>query len=179
VTASAGERDAAPRQRWFSLTRIVLSAGGLAAAIGSVIALTTNVSSWFSNPSGDIPVVAIEAITPIRYADFVHRDNPGERVSPKEALLQGKQITFSVETTGYPDGTRFPARLILHDLTSGGQEIWQLDPIVVKHARRCGCSDFFLPRYPKHRYYAELLILDRTQEGAPIANKVTKPFRGS
>jgi hypothetical protein len=165
-------RPAPPRKRertredestpkWYAHPRnAILSAGAVAGAVASILALTGSVRAMFAGgPEGKVKVLEIQDVTPLTYGGWVvHERGNRKDVPPEQVSLPGQLIAYRVVTEGFEKNSELPVRLILHNLSSGAFTAKDGDPIKVHEGTDCGCSDWLLIPRRGHRYKVEIQI---------------------
>src|SRR5690349_23088289 len=87
---------------WASLNRRVLALGGTAAAVAGILALGTQMFTWFDSPEGKITSLEIGRVTPLSYGEWAdHERVPRDTLPADELPKPGRMIAFDVETEGF------------------------------------------------------------------------------
>ena len=163
TAARARRRPAAtPKPRWHGLSpaKVLLSAGALAGAIGSILALTGTIESWFrSAPVGTVSMLSIQSSMPLTYGQWRTHGHAGTQgVPPGELKLPGRLVTYNVDTSGFRMNSRLPVRLIVYDQTAQTSSMVLADPIRVAFGNDCGCADWVRIPNAAHRYSIEIAV---------------------
>jgi hypothetical protein len=129
--------------------KLILSAGALATAIASILALTGNVRSFFANaffasaPEGKVKVMKIQDVVPMTFGDYIVEEHGKTRGLPSAQLHQrGQLVTYKVDTEGFAKNARLPVWLIVQDESSGRLTTIPENDIKVIHGTDCVCTDF-------------------------------------
>jgi hypothetical protein len=143
-----------------SIGKLLLAAGALAGAIGSIIALSSTVAAWFnSGPEGTVKSLRIQNIRPLTYGEWRDHENASTRGVPAGQLsILGKLITFDIETSGYDENDELPVRIIVHDIARHHSHSVPTDPARVKAGKDCGCFDWVAIPPGRSRYYLEVAV---------------------
>jgi hypothetical protein len=177
-------RKREPREKSYSVspTKVILSAGALASAIGSILALTGTVGSFFADgPEGKVRLLKIQNVLPQTFGQYVTEE--GGRASAFPAAqrgLHGQLITYTVETENFKKNARLPVRLLVREESSGRITPIQADPIRARHGTDCGCSDWVPTPNPRARYRIGIKIFPPNgTEGSPLRQAWTGVVRGA
>jgi hypothetical protein len=141
-------RKKEPREKSYlvSPTKVILSAGALASAIGSILALTGTVGSFFADgPEGRVKVLNIQTVLAQTFGRYVigeaGRASAASGFPAAQRRLHGQLITYTIETENFKKNARLPVRLLVREESSGRITPIPADPIRVIHGTDCGCSD--------------------------------------
>jgi hypothetical protein len=178
---SAADRAARTRR---SPTQAVLLAGGVAAAIASIVGLGATVGSWFKgDPPGEISALRIERVVPLSYGQWRDHERAGRRGVPKaELATPGRMVTYAVATHGFHADDTLPVRIVVTDLTTQAplSEV-DADTVVGTRGEACGCADWVAIPRNGHRYAIEVQVFDPgdVTGQSPARADQTAPFRAS
>jgi hypothetical protein len=181
-TAIAPRGTSRRRRLLESPKRVVLTAGAVAGALGSIIAMGTTVQSWFdSGPPGTVQRLKLQSVKPLTYGEWRrHEGVPNRGVPPQQLRYPGKLITYDIDTKGYDGDTVLPVRIILHNVTQRRSRTIRADPIRVTAGDDCGCFDWIAVPPSRARYYLEVAVFPPGPiRGQPLKTADTEYFRGS
>jgi hypothetical protein len=186
AAGAAGEAPSAPASsRWRPRTalQLVLAAGALAAAIGSIIGVGGTVGGWLKGaPPGVVDSMKLVQVHSLRYGDWRrHEGGTNAGVAPSELRTRGKMLGYHIETHGFDAQDALPVRMIVHDLTHDRIRVIEGNPVLGTGATKCTCFDWVAIPRGRTRYYVEIAMY---QPGAgpgeePIESVHTKVFSGS
>jgi hypothetical protein len=121
--------------------RAVLTVGAVAAALGSIVALTVALYHLIPRP-GPEGTVAIRVLStsPMTYGDWLKHENvriPG--LSAARQHTPGRFILYDVSTDHFKAGAVLPVRLAVDGPVTRS---FTADPLQVTHGKTCGCKDW-------------------------------------
>lgn len=131
-----------------SLSKGIIGAGALAAALASVIALGTTVLGWFGGgsdaPQGRVDGLAVRIdVVPLTYREWRGRERvPTRGVAASQLQTQGLLVKYDMMASGYSESDELPVRISVYDHITGLNRSYEVDAVRVRSGDRCGCSDW-------------------------------------
>jgi hypothetical protein len=180
--APSGAGEPEPRRFRLSPTKLILSAGALAGALGSILALGGTVQGFLEDPAeGSVEILKIQSVRPLTYGQWrIHEGGSTNGLPPQQRGLKGKLILYRVETAGFSKNTRLPVRYIVHDVTAQRTKVYTGDAIRVVAGNDCGCDDWVPTPRAQARYFVEIQIFPPGPiRGEPEWSESTAEFLGS
>jgi hypothetical protein len=166
--------------RQLSPGKAIITAGAVAAALGSIIALGTAVGGWFkSGPEGSVKSLRLQPLQTLTYEEWrQHEEVPVKGVPQPQRQILGKMISYDIETTGYRKNTELPVRVILHDKGHHRTKVFHADPVKVARGEDCGCFDWVAIPPGPGSYYIEVAIFrpGRVIGQQPLRSAMTSDF---
>jgi hypothetical protein len=177
-SAQAGRARRSPVQ-------LVLAAGALAAAVGSIVGFGGTVASWLDGPPpGKVSGLRVQSAQPMTYGEALERAQRGaaETVPERFRRRPGMAIPFHLDTGNLTTKDVLPVRIILHDRTRGTSRTFMGQSVIGGDGDQCGCWKWIPVPRGRTRDTAEVLIFPagRLKPGQqPIASDSTPEFTGS
>src|SRR5690242_17966170 len=112
-----GSPSALPAPARRSAVRLVLAAGTLAAAVGSIVGLAGTVTSWLdAPPPGEVRKLTVQPVRSMTYGASLEREERGAAatVGSADRRVPGKLITYDLETSRLTTDDVLPVRIILY-----------------------------------------------------------------
>jgi hypothetical protein len=162
--------------------RVILAAGAVAGAIGSILTLGTVARGWLHGHSvGVVTTLRLRNVTQLSYGEWRNHENVSEAGVPRSQLrTPGRLISYDIITHGFSDSTRLPVRIIIHDVTHHVSRSISTESIHVTAGDGCGCFDWIAVRRRKTRYYVEVAVFPPGPvRGQPLKTVATGYFGGA
>jgi hypothetical protein len=161
------------------LSKALLAAGALAGALSTIVALLVTMHSWLPHdPKGTVKRLRLQNVRPLTYGEWRdHERVPLTGVPKSQLRIQGKLITFDVETQGYKQHVVLPVRIIVHDVTHQRSRTIEADAIEVTAGDDCGCFEWVAVPNEGTRYYLEVAVFPPGAiRGQPLRTAATDYF---
>jgi hypothetical protein len=166
-----------------SPAQLVLAAGALAAAVGSIVGFGGTVASWLEGPPpGTVRGLSVQSAEVMTYGESLERDTPGAAADVPESQrrVPGRLIAYDVDTTGFTVKDVLPVRVVLRGGRAGIRR-FDGQPVIGGHGDTCGCSQWVpVPRGNAH-YTAEVQIFPPgpVRPGQQPVRRAATRFTGS
>jgi hypothetical protein len=176
--------DRPPPQRR-TPAQLVLAAGGLAAAVASIVGLGSTARGWFdSGPPGEIDSLKIRHVRSLTYGQWLDHEKPGASEGLPKAMLDvpGKMVNYDLVTHGFNADDKLRVRLIVNRAPDGTPlKTAEADPIRGSGARTCGCFDWVEVPRARTRYTIEVAVWEpgKTDGEQPAKSEQSPVFTGT
>jgi hypothetical protein len=171
----------AARTRQRTPVRAVLTAGAVAGALGSIVALAVAVYHLIPRP-GPEGTVAIKVLStsPMTYGDWLKHENvrmPG--VPAARLRTPGRFMLYDVSTDHFETGAVLPVRFHVNGEVT---RTFSGDPLEVTRGKTCGCKDWlpldWVPPRAARKPYTIDVEVNRPGpiEDTPLRSAASAPF---
>jgi hypothetical protein len=169
------------------LVQLVIAAGALAAAVGSIVGLGGAVASLFES-HGPRPAkvlqLRVQGVQSMTHGEWLESDVPGAAAteSERDRSRPGKLISFHLDTAHLTTKDELAVRVILYDLTHRTHKTFEVEPIIGGDGDSCGCTRWVPVPRGRTRYRARVLIFQpgKLKLGQqPVEREPTPEFTGS
>ncbi len=195
--AQPAASDASPKKRSFRPGPLLLQAGALAGAIGSIVGLLFTFvpslrpggSDNGNSVSAPIPgtndkatlSVEADAVRQLTWGDFQREDGTPRKYWTGDPRQPGVTIRFGLEFPGYPKGTLFSIRYKLYRIeASKSLFVWQQREKVRMDADgdSCACTSDFIGVPRRNAIYRVDVAVFQPQAkfSEPVVENSTAPF---
>jgi hypothetical protein len=149
-----------PPSSWASLAKRMFAVGALAGTVSAVVALGTDVFSWFGHEDAKITSLTIGGVTPLTYGEWrTHERVPLDGVPADQLAATGRMVAFDLQMANFSNGDQITVRLILHDVTHSRSEDFETDAVTIDETGdSCGCFEWIPVPRSDTTYYLEIAL---------------------
>jgi hypothetical protein len=134
------EQAKAPAREPLTPLRVLLTAGAVAGALGSILGLPPAVRALFSHPKPMLHLTMRSART-MTFGQSRHELNGTSKGYDKRIVaLHGALISYDVVAKHFHNGDKLPRRLTVRNVTHGGLRTVPTVPLTVTSVTSCGCA---------------------------------------